>query len=163
MTEQFKLVTNAQESKIFESNATAIRIKCSNNFPQRYIVSKLPTQDIPLKNGSFQARKSVYKWRILIGRISWRRPRVSGELSGVVFWRRSRHAKRVAKPRGIFKLTCIPTLLAAPRPKQYNTPSHPIQYNTILFINSPRGVFQNWFTICIYNTTKTNDIHVLDI
>ena len=36
MTEQFKLVTNAQESKIFESNARAIKIKCSNNFPWRY-------------------------------------------------------------------------------------------------------------------------------
>ena len=29
----------------------------------------------------------------------------------------------MAKPRGIFKLTCIPTLLAAPLPKQYNTPT----------------------------------------
>ena len=38
MTEQFKLVTNAQESKIFKSNATAIKIKCSNNFPRRYSV-----------------------------------------------------------------------------------------------------------------------------
>ena len=38
MTEQFKLVTNAQESKIFISNVTAIKIKCSNNFPVRYSV-----------------------------------------------------------------------------------------------------------------------------
>ena len=30
--------TNAQESKIFKSNATAIKIKCSNNFPRRYSV-----------------------------------------------------------------------------------------------------------------------------
>ena len=35
MTEQFKLVTNAQESKIFKSNTTTIEIKCSNNFPRR--------------------------------------------------------------------------------------------------------------------------------
>ena len=43
MTEQFKLVTNAQESKMFKTNAIAIKIKCSNNFPWG-IVSKLPTQ-----------------------------------------------------------------------------------------------------------------------
>ena len=43
MTEQFKLVTNAQESKMFKTNATAITIKCSNNF-HGGIVSKLPTQ-----------------------------------------------------------------------------------------------------------------------
>ena len=36
ITEQFKLVTNAQESKIFKSNVTTIKIKCSNNFPRRY-------------------------------------------------------------------------------------------------------------------------------
>ena len=44
MTEQFKLVINAQQSKIFKSNATAIKIKCSNNFPHGGIVSKLLTQ-----------------------------------------------------------------------------------------------------------------------
>ena len=38
MNEQFKLVTNAQESKIFKTNATAIKTKCSNNFPWRYNV-----------------------------------------------------------------------------------------------------------------------------
>ena len=38
MTEQFKLVTNAQESKIFKSNVTTVKIKCSNNFPQPYRV-----------------------------------------------------------------------------------------------------------------------------
>ena len=38
MTEQFKLVTNAQESKIFKTNATASKIKCSNNFSRRYSV-----------------------------------------------------------------------------------------------------------------------------
>ena len=38
MTEQFKLVTNAQESKIFKRNVTAIKIKCSNNFPRPYSV-----------------------------------------------------------------------------------------------------------------------------
>ena len=38
MTEQLKLVTNAQESKIFKSNTTTIKIKCSNNFPRRYNV-----------------------------------------------------------------------------------------------------------------------------
>ena len=43
MTEQFKLVTNAQESKILKSNATAIEIKGSDNFLGG-IVSKLPTQ-----------------------------------------------------------------------------------------------------------------------
>ena len=36
MTEQFKLVTNAQESKIFKSNVTTINIKCSNNFSRPY-------------------------------------------------------------------------------------------------------------------------------
>ena len=43
MTEQFKLVTNAQKSKIFKRNATALKIKCSNNF-HGGIVSKLATQ-----------------------------------------------------------------------------------------------------------------------
>ena len=38
LTEQFKLVTNAQESKIFKSNVTTIKIKCSNNFLRRYSV-----------------------------------------------------------------------------------------------------------------------------
>ena len=38
MTEQFKLVTNAQEIKIFKSNVTTIKIKCSNKFPRRYRV-----------------------------------------------------------------------------------------------------------------------------
>ena len=38
MTERFKLVTNAQESKIFKSNVTTIKIKCSNNFPRPYSV-----------------------------------------------------------------------------------------------------------------------------
>ena len=44
-------------------------------------------------------------------------------VSGALSWRRSRHAKRVAKPRGNFKLICIPSLLAAPPPKQYSTPT----------------------------------------
>ena len=34
----FKLVTNAQGSKIFISNVTTIKIKCSNNFPLKYSV-----------------------------------------------------------------------------------------------------------------------------
>ena len=38
MTEQFKLVTNAQESKILKSNVATINIKCSNNFPRPYSV-----------------------------------------------------------------------------------------------------------------------------
>ena len=38
MTEQFKLATNAQESKIFKTYATAIKMKCSNNLPRRYSV-----------------------------------------------------------------------------------------------------------------------------
>ena len=38
MTKKFKLVTNAQESKIFKTNATDIKIKCSTNFPWRYSV-----------------------------------------------------------------------------------------------------------------------------
>ena len=38
MTEQFKVVTNAKEGKIFKSNVTAIKIKCSNNFPLWYSV-----------------------------------------------------------------------------------------------------------------------------
>ena len=46
MTEQFKFVTNAQESKISKSNLTTIKVKCSNNQqPRRYsLVWKLPTQ-----------------------------------------------------------------------------------------------------------------------
>ena len=45
MTEQFKLVTNAQESKICKSNVTTIMIKCSNNgHGDGRIVWKLPTQ-----------------------------------------------------------------------------------------------------------------------
>ena len=45
MTEQFKFVTNAQESKISKSNLTTIKVKCSNNFPRRYsLVWKLPIQ-----------------------------------------------------------------------------------------------------------------------
>ena len=35
---EFKLVTNAQESKMFKSNVTSVKIKCSNNFPRRYSV-----------------------------------------------------------------------------------------------------------------------------
>ena len=36
----------------------------------------------------------------------------------------SGHANRAAKPRGRdFKLTCIPTLLAAATPKQYSIPT----------------------------------------
>ena len=42
MTEQFKLVTNAQESKIFKTNATVSK-SVSTTF-QGGIVSKLPTQ-----------------------------------------------------------------------------------------------------------------------
>ena len=38
MTEQFKVVANAQESKMFKNNANTIKIKCSNNFPWRYSV-----------------------------------------------------------------------------------------------------------------------------
>ena len=38
MTEQFELVTNAQERKIYKSNVTTIKIKCSNNFSRRYSV-----------------------------------------------------------------------------------------------------------------------------
>ena len=38
MAVQFKLVKNAEESKIFKTNATAIKIKCSNNFPRLYSV-----------------------------------------------------------------------------------------------------------------------------
>ena len=38
MTEQFKLFTNAQESKIFKGNVTTIKIKCSDNFPRQYSV-----------------------------------------------------------------------------------------------------------------------------
>lgn len=44
-------------------------------------------------------------------------------VSWALSWRRSRHAERVVKPRGNFKLTCIPTLPSAPPPKQYSTPT----------------------------------------
>ena len=82
MTEQFKLITNAQESKIFKRNVTTIKIKCSNNFPRPYSV-ELPTQAwnkakispyTPLKTALRKRENSLYKWRILIGRISWRIP-----------------------------------------------------------------------------------------
>ena len=43
MTEQLKLVTNAQESKIFKTNATAIKISVSTTF-HGGIVSKLTRQ-----------------------------------------------------------------------------------------------------------------------
>ena len=43
MTEQFKLVTNVQESKIFKINVTIIKIKSPTTF-HGGIVSKLPTQ-----------------------------------------------------------------------------------------------------------------------
>ena len=64
MTEQFKLVTKTQESKIFKSSATAITKKCYNNLHDG-IVSKFPTQawnkakislDTPLKMAIFSAK-----------------------------------------------------------------------------------------------------------
>ena len=69
MTEQFNFVTNAQESKIFKTNATAIKIKCSNIFPRRYGVEIIYTNleysenftTYTSENSSFQARKSLYK------------------------------------------------------------------------------------------------------
>ena len=75
MTEQFKLVKNAQESKIFKTNATAIKIKCSNNFPRQYCVEVTYTILESSENFTLQQiYNSLYKWRILIGRISWRTP-----------------------------------------------------------------------------------------
>ena len=38
MTEQFKLFKDTQESKIFKTNVTNIKIKCPNNFLRRYSV-----------------------------------------------------------------------------------------------------------------------------
>ena len=38
ITEQFKLVTNAQECKIFKIHVTTIKIKCSNKCPRPYSV-----------------------------------------------------------------------------------------------------------------------------
>ena len=69
MTEQFKLVANAQESKIFKSNVTAIKIKCSKNYPRPYSVEITHTsleysENFPIytfENGSSQARKLLYK------------------------------------------------------------------------------------------------------
>ena len=69
MTEQFKLVTNAQESKILKTNVTTIKIKCPNNFPRRYSVEIIYTsleysENVIMytsENGSFQARKSLHK------------------------------------------------------------------------------------------------------
>ena len=60
MTEQFKLVTNAQESKMFKTNAISIKIKCSNNFPWG-IVLKLPTQAWNIKRKFHH----VYFWKRL--------------------------------------------------------------------------------------------------
>ena len=52
MTEQFKLVTNAQESKIFKSIVTTIKVKCSNNFPRPYgLVWKLQKDILPVGYG----------------------------------------------------------------------------------------------------------------
>ena len=69
MTEQFKLVTNAQESKILKTNVTTIKIKCPNNCPRRYSVEITYTsleysENVIMytsENGSFQARKSLHK------------------------------------------------------------------------------------------------------
>ena len=69
MTKKFKLVTNAQESKIFKTNATDIKIKCSTNFLWQYSVeitytSLEQSENFTIHtsaNGSFQARKSLYK------------------------------------------------------------------------------------------------------
>ena len=69
MTEQFKLVTNAQESKILKTNVTTIKIKCPNNFSRRYSVEITYTsleysENVIMytsENGSFQARKSLHK------------------------------------------------------------------------------------------------------
>ena len=63
MTEQFKLVSNAQESKIINSNVTTIKIKCSKNFPWRFSVEiTYPSLEYSenftiynSENGSFQA------------------------------------------------------------------------------------------------------------
>ena len=43
MTEQFKLVSNAQESKMFKSNVTSIKISVPKTF-HGGLVSKLPIQ-----------------------------------------------------------------------------------------------------------------------
>ena len=69
MTKKFKLVTNAQESKIFKTNATDIKIKCSTNFLWQYSVeitytSLEQSENFTIytsANGSFQAPKSLYK------------------------------------------------------------------------------------------------------
>ena len=69
MTQQFKLVTNAQESKEFKTKATTIKMKCSNNFPWRYSVETTYTNleysenftTYTSENNSFQARKSLCK------------------------------------------------------------------------------------------------------
>ena len=69
MAEQFKLVTNAQERKIFKTNAIAIKIISVPTTFHGGIVSKLPTRTwnkakisphIPLKTALI-----THKWRIL--------------------------------------------------------------------------------------------------
>ena len=62
MTEQFRLVKNAQESKIFKTNATAIKMKGSNNFPRQYCVNMIYTSLEPSQNFTLQQiYKSLYK------------------------------------------------------------------------------------------------------
>ena len=66
MIEQFKLVTNAQESKIFKSSQDKVP---TINFLRRYSVeinnTSLEKREnftiYTSENGSFQARKSLYK------------------------------------------------------------------------------------------------------
>ena len=69
MTEQFKLFKDAQESKIFKTNVTNIKIKCLNSFLRRYSV-EITYTSLELsenfimhtpQNRSFQAQKSLYK------------------------------------------------------------------------------------------------------
>ena len=84
------------------------------NFTSVRIKTHFQIHDIALSLTLKQKRLAARKLACVAGGI-----RVSGPLS----WRRSLHAKRVAKPRGNFKLTCIPTLLAAPPSKQYSTPT----------------------------------------
>ena len=86
MTERFKLITNAQESKIFKSNVTTIKIKCSNNFPRPYSVEITHTsleqsENFTIytsENGSSQARKFTLQmthsdWSNLLTNTAWRR------------------------------------------------------------------------------------------
>ena len=143
MTEQFKLVTNAQESKIFKSNATAIRIKCSNNFPQRYSVEITDTRYTSEKRLFPSAKISLQMthsdWSNLVTQTAGVRGIVWGSFLAA---EPPREASGEAARDFQIDLYTHPSRGSAAKTIQHSLPPNTIQYNTF-FINSPRGAFQN--------------------